>query len=542
MRHESPFVRPLAFLALVAILSLSGTRGAFAQQAVDADLLLEGGLLVDGSGAKGEVGDVAIADGKLVGVGKFKRGRVERVIDCNGLVIAPGFIDLHTHSDNEIVTPFGRANVNYLTQGCTTVVTGNCGSGPVDVAAYLEKVDAAGAGTNVLHLLPQGALRNKVMGTARRTPTTDELDEMRKLAERAMRDGAWGMSTGLIYVPSVYANTDELVEIATVIGKHGGIYASHIRGEGSELFDAVNEAIEIGNRSGAAVHISHFKASGKDHWGTLRIAADIVEKAREKGQRVTADQYPYVASSTSLQATTIPSAAREGGQEALVKRLNDSKPGDELYEKIKKKVDAMQDQLRIARHKARRDWTGKSLAEIAKSENKPVIDIVYEIERHGGAQIVNFAMSEDDVRMAMQRPWLATASDGNALVPSTDQPHPRSFGTFPRKVGRYSIAEKVIPLEAAVRSSSGLPADILGLKDRGYLREGLAADVVVFDPATFRDEATFDDPYRYSTGVRYLFVNGRPAIYAGTPTGALAGKALRMRERAQATRTLRATP
>jgi N-acyl-D-aspartate/D-glutamate deacylase len=351
---------------------------------------------------------------------------------------------------------------------------------------------------------------------------------MRKLAERAMRDGAWGMSTGLIYVPSVYANTDELVEIATVVGKHGGIYASHIRGEGSELFDAVNEAIEIGNRSGAAVHISHFKASGKDHWGTLRIAADIVEKARAKGQHVTADQYPYVASSTSLQATTIPSAAREGGQEALVRRLNASKPGDDLYEKIKAKADSMQDQLRIARHKARRDWTGKSLAEIAKSENKPVIDIVYEIERHGGAQIVNFAMSEDDVRMAMQLPWLATASDGSSRIPSIDQPHPRSFGTFSRKVGRYSIAEKVITLEAAVRSSSGLPADILGLQDRGYLRQGLAADVVVFDPATFRDQATFDDPYRYSTGVRYLFVNGRPAIYTGTPTGALAGKALRM--------------
>ncbi|HWA99377.1 MAG TPA: amidohydrolase family protein [Pirellulales bacterium] len=511
----------------VAMLATLVASQRLAAAAIDADVVLAGGTVFDGSGDDGVPGEVAIRGAKIVAVGTFERGAVERVIDCRGMIVAPGFIDLHTHSDNEIVAPDTRANVNYLTQGCTTIVTGNCGSGPVDVKKYLDQVDAAGAGTNVLHLLPQGSLRREVLGAARRPPSDSELTKMLELAEAAMRDGAWGMSTGLIYVPSVYASTEELVAIASVVGDHGGIYASHIRGEGTELFDAVNEALEIGRRAKTPVHISHFKAAGRNHWGSLRIAADLVEKAQSAGQLVTADQYPYTASSTSLEAVVIPPAAREGGREAMVERLDAAGPGSELYIEIARRVEEAKDGLQIARYKARRDWVGKRLSRIAADEQRPAIDLVYEIERHGGASIVNFSMSEDDVRMAMRLPWVATASDGSAKIPGSDQPHPRSFGTFPRKIGMYAIQEDVMPLGDAIRSASGLPADILGLRDRGYLREGQAADVVVLDPKTFRDHATFDEPFRYSTGVRYSFVNGTPAIFDSVPTGALAGRAVR---------------
>jgi N-acyl-D-aspartate/D-glutamate deacylase len=521
-RDHLPLAVSRAFL-LFALFS-----GSVQAAKIDGQLLLKDGLIVDGSGGEPVVGNVAIDDDTIIAVGTFEIGKFDRVIDCRGLVVAPGFIDLHTHSDDEVIAPATRASVNYLVQGCTTAVTGNCGSGPVNVAAYLDKVDAAGAGTNVMHLLPQGSLRQAVMGTARREPTPDELAEMKRLADKAMAEGCWGMTSGLIYVPSVYATTDELVEIASVVGNRGGFYASHIRGEGSELLDAVREALDIGTRSGAPVHISHFKASGRNAWGSLHIAADLVEKARAGGQRVTADQYPYTASSTSLEASVIPTAAREGGRKALVQRLNEATPGTKLHEKIAAKVADAEDQLHIASYKPHRAWTGKSLAEIAKAEGRPAVDIVYEIERHGGARVVNFGMSEDDVRMAMRLPWVATASDGHAMIPGIDQPHPRSFGTFARKVGHYAIAENVLPLAAAIRSASGLPADILGVIGRGYLREGYSADVVVFDPKTFRDTATFDQPYRYAVGARYVLVNGSPAVFDGVPTGALAGKSLRM--------------
>jgi N-acyl-D-aspartate/D-glutamate deacylase len=531
-RSRLHFACGFALARLIAIACLCCEADiTLAQGSIHGQVLLEGGTIYDGSGGEAIVGDIAIDKDKIVGVGKFERGNFNRVIDCRGLVIAPGFIDLHTHSDDQVVAPETRASVNYVIQGCTSVVTGNCGAGPIDVGAYLAKVDEAGAGTNVLHLLPQGSLRTAVMNKARRAPTTGELEEMKSLAEEAMRDGAWGMTTGLIYVPSVYATTDELVEIAKVVGRHGGLYASHIRGEGTELLDAVGEALEIGARAKLPVHISHFKASGQKMWGSLHVAAEQIEKARANGQRVTADQYPYIASSTSLEANVIPTAAREGGQKALVKRLDEAGPGTELYKKIAEKTAESADRLQIAAYASKRSWTGKTLAQIAKDEGRPAIDIVYEIEHHGGARVVNFAMSEDDVRMAMRLPWVATASDGHAMIPSIDQPHPRSFGTFARKVGHYSIAEKVLPLSAAIRSSSGLPADILGLKDRGYVRVGLAADLVVFDPDAFRDTATFTEPYRYAVGAKYVFVNGTPAVFAGTPTGALAGMALRMPKR-----------
>ncbi|MFN0017307.1 MAG: N-acyl-D-amino-acid deacylase family protein [Pirellulaceae bacterium] len=495
---------------------------------INADLVLTGGTIYDGSGAEGVIGDVAIADKKIVAVGKFKHGKVLQKINCTGLVIAPGFIDLHNHSDGPIVSPATRGNVNYLTQGCTTIVTGNCGSGPIRVKEFYDKVDAAGSGTHVAHLLPQGSLREFVMQRVSRKPTEEELAKMRDLASKAMEEGAWGMSTGLIYIPGTFCETEELAEIAKVVGSRGGIYASHIRNESKQLVESIEEAMRIGREGKMPVHISHFKASGSDAWGQLRIAVAAIEKARTSGEKVTADQYPYIASSTSLEATLLPTWAGEGGRKKLEERLKDTETRAKIKAAVEKDLQVKR-RIQIASFGPNPEYVGKSLDEIAAAEKRPVVDLVLDIESRGGARIINFGMNEEEVRMAMQLAWVATASDGAARIPDQDQPHPRNYGTFSRKFGLYSLKEKVVPLAAAIRSSSGLPADILGLTDRGYLRPGLAADIAVFDPKTFVDTATYDLPARYSTGIKYVFVAGTPAIFEGTPTGALAGRGLRRR-------------
>ena len=516
------------FSAIAICLSLLSPLAA-ADDPVDADVLLMGAAIYDGTANPPVVGDVAIRGEKIVAVGKFRAGLVGRKIDCTGLAVAPGFIDLHNHSDRQVIASNTRAVVNYLLQGCTTIVTGNCGSGPVDVGEYYEKIDAAGAGTNVSHLLPQGNLRGAVVGSAQRAASAEEIAEMKKLAGKAMREGAWGMSTGLIYVPSSYADTEELAEIATVVAAAGGIYVSHIRNENVELLAAVNEAMKIGRTAGMPVHISHFKSSGRESWGLVRRAADMIEEAQKNGETVTADQYPYIASSTSLDATLIPTWARAGGRKELIARFDDP----ELLARIRR---AMQrnlekrnggESIQISRYAKHPDWAGRRLSQIAEAAEVDPLDLAIQISRNGGAGIVNFSMDEADVRHVMQRPWVATASDGRAYVPGADKPHPRSYGTFARKLGHYAIREKVLPLEQAIHSSSGLPARILGMTDRGYLRAGMTADVVVFDPKSFIDRATFQQPHQYSAGAKFVFVNGQPAVFDGQPTGALAGRALR---------------
>ena len=517
------------------VMLLSGLLLAFSQNGLGllhaadpaaVDLLLKGGRIIDGSGAAEFVGDVAIKGGKIVAVGNVGDLVAEQTIQCAGLVIAPGFIDLHNHSDDTIVAAETRANVCYLTQGCTTIVTGNCGSGPVDAAKYLSKVDLHGAGTNVMHLLPHGALRTQVIGREAREPKADELAKMCELAEQAMRDGVWGMSTGLIYVPGTYSKTEELIAVAKVVADHDGIYASHIRNEGSGLIDSVQEALRIGREAKLPVHVSHFKASGRENWGGLRVASEMMAAARASGVRITADQYPYIASSTSLDATLLPAWCREGGRKQLEQRLATTDERAKIRAAVEKQL-ANKSRIQIAAYEPRRDWVGKSIDEIATAESQEPVDIVLKIEATGGAKVVNFGMSEDDVRQAMQLDWVATASDGGAKVPSADQPHPRSYGTFTRKLGHYAIREKTLPLVVAVRSCSGLPAQIIGLKDRGTLSPGLAADICVFDPEQILDAATYDEPFHYSRGVSYVYVNGVPALYEGVPTGALAGKALR---------------
>ncbi len=516
-------------LAMALIFSYSTGFAQPAEAPIDVDILLRNGTLHLGDGKPPQVGDVAITGERIVAVGKFKTGTVRQEIDCRGQVVCPGFIDLHNHSDRQVLRKETRAVVNFVTQGCTTIVTGNCGSGPVDAGAYYDEIDESGVGVNVVHLLPQGALRRQVIGNDRRSATPEEIEAMRELAGQAMRDGVWGMSTGLIYVPSSYADTAELIEIAKVVGQHGGIYASHMRNENVELLSAVEEAMEIGKQGKLPVHISHYKSSGKDSWGLVRVATDLIEKQRKAGQRITADQYPYTASSTSLDATVIPAWARSGGRAKMLERFEDKEQGPRIKSAMAAKLRELDEgaRIQIASYERQPSWTGKRLAEIAKAEKIEPLELVLRIARNGGAAIVNHSINEEDVRFVMTQPWVATASDGRAYVPSATVPHPRNYGTFPRKIGHYAIREKTIPLEHAIRSATGLPADILGLKQRGYLRAGYSADVVVWHPEKLIDTATFDDPHNYSQGLDYVFVNGRPALSEGRSTGALAGRALR---------------
>lgn len=500
---------------------------------VEADYVLVGGTVYDGSGGKASIQDVAIRGDRIVAIGKVSVPPGAKVIKANGLVVAPGFIDLHTHSDTSIRQKNTRLNLNYLYQGVTTIVTGNCGSGPIQVAQYYGEIDKNGAGTNVCHLIPHNSLRGAVMGNINRPPLAEELRRMQELVERGMQEGAWGMSTGLIYNPGCYAKTDELIALAGVVARYQGIYVSHIRDEGTGLLDAIQEAIIIGQKAGLPVHISHIKCSGRAAWGKSGDAINLIRRARELGLRVTADQYPYIASSTSLAATLIPPIYREGTRKEMLQRLDDPEHGPRMRKAIEASIERHQngESVRIAHYSKRPEWNGKSLAQIAREQKRPVLDIVLEIERNGGASVVNFGMNEEDVRLYMRQEWVATASDGSATAPSPAVIHPRHYGTFPRKIGRYAIDEKLISLEQAIRSCSGLPADILQLPQRGYLRVGYYADIVVFDPTKFRDQATFDKPHQYAVGIHYVFVNGQPVIAEGKYQNVLAGKSLRHQPR-----------
>jgi len=501
-----------------------------AQKAPKYDYLILGARIYDGSGKPGHVEDLAIKGDKIAEMGSLAGESAKKVIQAQGRILCPGFIDLHNHGDRPCLLKGLNENLCYVTQGCTTIVTGNCGGGHVDVAPYFRRLERQGVGVNVIHLIPAGSLRKRAMGAdVDRAPSEKELQRMRDLADKAMREGAFGMSTGLIYTPGCFATTDEIIEVAKVVGQHGGLYASHIRGEGDHLLEAISEAIYIGKIAKLPVHISHFKASTPPNWGKVRHSAAMVEEARKNGRKVTADQYPYRASSTSLGALVMPAWVRAGTDAEVRARLED--PG--LLPRIKTRIAEIYkdrggaDKILIARYRKNEEWNGLTIAQISERTGKTPVDVSVEIQREGGASAVAFSMSEKDVRYVMKKPWVATASDGSSKRKDGSHPHPRSYGTFSRKIGRYALREKVIPVEQAIRSSSGLPADILGLEHRGYLRVGDYADVVLLDPDTFLDKATFADPHQYSTGVLWLWVNGQPTIREGKPTHALAGRPIR---------------
>ncbi|HEX6256087.1 MAG TPA: D-aminoacylase [Euzebyales bacterium] len=521
------------------------------------DLRLMGAQVIDGTGSMARRTDVAIAGRRIVAVGRdAAEAPAGRTVDLDGLALAPGFIDLHTHVDFTLpVHPRAAAMVR---QGVTTLVGGNCGFSPFpvtaarvddlrdlnafideglawdwdDADAYLTHVDDLPLACNLAQLVGHGAVRIAVMGMTGRPPTPDELDRMRQLVDRALRAGAFGLSTGLVYAPGSHAGTDELVALAEVAAGHGRFYASHIRSEGDDSVAAVREALDIGRRSGAPVQLSHHKAMGRSNWGRVERTLAMIDDAHRDGLDVTADQYPYVAASTTL-SNLLPAWAREDGLDGMLAIFDDPERRADLVHEVRAGAsDYDLDQVVISAVPAgaNADAGGRMLVDVAADAGEDPIDTVLRLlaQERDRVQMVIFGMDEDDVRTVMRHPHVAVASDGWTLDPSAGgTPHPRSYGTYARVLGRYVRELGVLTLEEAVRKMTSLPASRLGREDLGVIRPGARADLVAFDPAAVADRATFDDPHRFASGVEHVIVGGRPVIDGGADTGDAAGRVLR---------------
>ncbi len=494
---------------------------SFAQEL---DLIIRGGSLIDGSGSPATKTDIGIKGNRIVFVGNSAGRRSKREIDATGLVVTPGFIDPHTHTASDLEDPKRSRNDAYLMQGVTTVGTGNDGDSPTAIGSTLAKWTQQGIGTNAALFIGQGTVRREVMGMSDAKPTAEQRDRMKTLVDTAMKEGAIGISTGLYYAPGSFSSTEEVIELARIAAQHGGIYDTHMRDESSYsigLLASVRETIRIGEEAHLPVMISHIKALGADVWGQSKDVIALIDNARKAGVKVTASQYPYTASGTSVTAALVPRWAEAGGDEALLKNLNDSSLRPRLINEMNQNLTRRggPDSLLMT---ASRDKTivGKTLATIAHERNESPVDAAIEIIQSGGSDVASFNMKESDIEAFMRQSWVMTCSDGS-------EGHPRKYGTYPRKLHQYVYEKHTIPLEFAIRSSTSLPAEALGLKDRGLLKPGYFSDVLVFDPKTFNERATYQQPRVLSTGVRYLTVNGQLTIDNGSLTTALAGKALK---------------
>jgi N-acyl-D-aspartate/D-glutamate deacylase len=516
--HTRRRVRTLAAASLAGILMLASRSGTGAQapQGAPADLLVRNGRVLDGTGSPARTADVAITGDRITFVGDASRANVtaRRTIDARGLIVAPGFIDPHTHAleDLNSTDPKRRANLNFLMQGVTTVLTGNDGGGPFEVARTLERWKTQGIGTNAVLFVGYGSIRRTVMGMSDARPSPAQLDSMRALVDKAMREGAIGMSAGLYYAPQNYGTTEEVIELAKVAARHGGLYDTHMRDESSYtigLLGAIREAIRVGREASLPVNISHIKALGVDVWGRSDSAIAIIEAARAAGQKVTADQYPYTASGSSVGASLLPRWAEVGGGDSLRARVADPATRARL-------VTDMTENLRrrggpeSLLMTSTRDTSilGKTLAQVAAARGVSPVEAAIQIILNGGSSVASFNMNEKDIEAFMRRPWVMTGSDGSGG-------HPRKYGTFPKKWAEYVREKKVLTPEAFVRQSSSLAAETFGLEDRGTIARGKFADVVVFDAAAFRDRATYQKPTELATGMRYVIVNGKVAVDSG---------------------------
>lgn len=491
----------------------------------NADVIIKNGKIIDGTGNSWFYGDVAVKEGKIVSIGKLSGWKAGKIIDATGLIVAPGFIDVHTHiEDDEVRNPFAT---NFIYDGVTTVITGNCGASNVDLKRYFKYLDSLRLSVNVASLIGHNDVRKEVMGRSNRVPTESELKKMELIVEQAMKDGAVGLSTGLIYIPGTYSRTDEIIRLAKITSKYNGVYATHMRDEGDSVVQAIEEAIRIGKEAKLPVEISHFKISGQNNWGKSKVTVPMILKARKEGLDVTIDQYPYTASSTGL-STLLPDDILADGQDSIVARL--SRPEirkrtiDHLLQRLKKRKLKHFSYAVVAYHRADTTLNGKSIEEInrlkgrkrkAKEEALTIIELI----EKGGASMVLHGMSEDDVKFIMKYPFNMFASDASIRVWQQGTPHPRGYGTNSRVLGKYVREEKVISLEEAIRRMTSLPAQKFGLNNRGLLKEGFAADIVVFDEKTVADLSTFEKPHQYSTGFKYVLVNGSITLEASKHNG-----------------------
>ena len=531
------------------------------------DLLIIHGKILDGSGSPWYEGSVAIKDGKIADIGRLWNAKAKRVIDAAGLTVAPGFIDLHAHSDYTLLVD-GTAQ-SKIRQGVTTEILGEAASaGPIlepafadfdngtapltqkdglkrdwtTLGGYFARVERQGVSVNIASYVGSGQVRLDVMGNVNRAPTPEELAKMEGLVEQAMREGSIGLASGLIYAPNMFAKTDELIDLARVAAKFGGLYTSHIRGEGANSVQAIREAIETAEKAGLPGHILHFKSNGRANWGRMPELIKLIQTARDRGVDITADQYPYLAGMTSL-AQCLPPKYLEGTADQVVARLKDTKARNEIRESINKGLPGWDNNevkdcggwqgvmLAGCQRPENKKYEGKRMDEVARLMGKDPVDALCDllIAEHATPMAIYFSMSDADVELAMQQPWVGIGSDGAAVSPAMEfmgRPHPRFYGTFPRLLGVYVREKHVLTLPDAVRKMTSLPAQIIGLADRGLLRPGMAADIVLFDAQTVKDRATFEDPSQYPVGIPYVIVNGMVVVDKGEHTGAKPGRVL----------------
>ena len=503
------------------------------------DVLIRGGRVLDGSGNPWYRADIAIDDGRIEAVGRLDGIRAEVVIDAQGLYVAPGFIDPHTHSDRGLAEAELKGAHAHLAQGVTTVVVNLCGGGQWPLSEQRQTYERQGVGVNVALLIPHGTVRAQVLGMEDRPPSDGELDRMKMLVRDGVEAGAFGLSTGLYYAPGSYATTEEIIALAKEIGP-GGVHASHIRDESDYsigLLAAVDEVIAISEASGITGIVSHFKALGPNNWGKSVAACVHIERARERGISVWADQYPYEASGTGITGALVPRWAQAGEVKPeepspLERRLRNAVERQRLREGMLENIERRggPSTLVISRHEADPSIEGRSLADLATKRGQEPVDVALALLEAGGGSLVSFNMSELDIEHIMKKDFTMTCSDGGLVRLGEGKPHPRYYGTFPRKIRRYVVERGTVSLPHAIRSMTSLPATVFGFEDRGYIREGMWADIVIFDLERVRDAATFQDPHQYAEGMLNVLVNGRLAIRDGRFTNELAGSVLDSRE------------
>ena len=556
--------RVARYLALCILMVATGLLGGrYLAEGPRYDLLIINGHILDGSGSPWFEGSVAVMDGKIAAIGRLPNATAGRAIDARGLTVAPGFIDLHSHSDYTLLVD-GKAE-SKIRQGVTTEILGESESaGPIlgpavpefdkemtrygltrdwtTLGEYFARLQRQGTSVNIASYVGSGQVRMDVMGNVDRPATALEMEKMKELVEQALHEGAIGLASGLIYPPNSFATTAELIELAKVAARYGGIYTSHIRGEGEHWKRAIDEAIEIGEKARLPVHILHFKMDGQANWGKMAKQIGEVQAARDRGVDITVNQYPYIASMTGLEMC-IPSKYLEGTSQQVVERLKDPKVRSEIRQAIASGLPGWEDNevksvggwhgvlVASLQKPENKRYEGKRLDEVAEEMRKDPLDALCDllISEGGSAEAVYFGMSESDVELAMKQPWLGVGSDGVAVSPAMTfmgKPHPRFYGTFPRVLGVYVREKEVLTLPDAIRKMTSFPAQITGLTDRGLLRPGMAADITIFDPKTVSDKATFQNPLQYPVGILYVVVNGVVVIDQGQHTGAKPGRVL----------------
>lgn len=526
------------------------------------DLLIRGGCVLDGTGKEEFVADVGITGDTITDLGKLERAQAQRTLDGKGLHVAPGFIDAHTHS--EYLYPVNPKAESKVHQGVTTEVVGHCGisAAPLigDARAeaeslikmldinldwttfedYNKRILKEGVAVNIIHLLGHGTMRDAVIGRTDRAPTEAELKRMQKEIDRAFEHGVWGMSTGLIYPPGTFTRTEELIELSKAVGRNGGLYSSHVRGEGETLLKAIGEAIEIGERAGVSVQISHLKAAGKKNWDLGPRALELIEKALKMGMDIAADMYPYLAGHTELSAV-LPYWTHNKGTQAMLERLADPQTRKQIKEEMQKGsgefgVDNLTggwDGLFIGLSVGHPEYQGKTLKKISNDLKKDPLDTIMDIilECNNIAFVNIMDQAENNVRLFIRHPKVMIGSDASAFAPygllGMTVPHPRTYGTFPRVLAKYVREEKLLTLPEAIRKMTSLPATRFGIKDRGVIARGKKADLVLFNAKTIADRATYENPNQYPVGIKVVIVNGKIVVEDDEHTGALPGKILR---------------